>query len=81
MRDPKLYLKDILDAAEAIEGCVGRMSYEEFVSNDLVTLVASAVIRKLEIIGDDAKNVSEDVRCEGKVQICTRFKNIKVATW
>ena len=36
MRDPKLYLKGILDAAKAIENFLGGMSYEEFVSNDLV---------------------------------------------
>lgn len=63
MRDPKLYLKDIIEAPEAIESFVEGMNYEEFVSSDLVS---SAVIRKLEIIGDDARNVSEDVRCEGE---------------
>ena len=59
MREPKLYLKDILEAAEAIEGFVEGMGYEEFVSNDLVT---SAVIRKLEIIGEAAKKVPEEIK-------------------
>ncbi len=61
MRDPKLYLRDILDAAEAIESFVEGMNYEEFVNNDLV---ASAVIRKLEIIGEAAKNVPEEIKQE-----------------
>jgi len=59
LREPKLYLKDILEAAEAIEGFVEGMGYEEFVSNDLVT---SAVIRKLEIIGEAAKKVPEEIK-------------------
>jgi len=59
LRDLKLYLKGILDAAEAIESFVGGMSYEEFVSNDLV---ASAVIRKLEIIGEAAKKVPKEIK-------------------
>jgi len=52
-------LRDILDAAEAIESFVEGMNYEEFVSNDLVM---SAVIRKLEIIGEVAKNVPNEIK-------------------
>ena len=59
MRDPRLYLRDILNAMQAIEGFVGDMDFEEFKDNDLVS---SAVIRKFEIIGEAAKNVPDEIR-------------------
>ncbi len=59
MRDPRLHLKDIIEAAEAIESFIDGMGYKEFVRSDLVS---SAVIRKLEIIGEAAKNVPEEVK-------------------
>ena len=52
MRDPRLYLRDILNAMQAIESFVGDMDFEEFKDNDLVS---SAVIRKFEIIDDIPK--------------------------
>ncbi|ODA43906.1 UPF0331 protein [Thermodesulfovibrio sp. N1] len=48
-RDIKLYLKDILEAIEAIERFVQDMNFEQFKDNDLVS---SAVIRKFEVIGE-----------------------------
>jgi uncharacterized protein with HEPN domain len=48
-RDYRLYIKDILDCIEKIEEFTAGMDYEDFVENDLVS---SAVIRKLEIIGE-----------------------------
>jgi len=58
MREPKLHLKDILGAMEAIEQFVKNMDFEAFKNNDLVS---SAVIRKFEIIGEAAKNVQKDI--------------------
>ncbi|AKG92151.1 hypothetical protein GAH_00502 [Geoglobus ahangari] len=58
-RDYRLFLKDIIEAMEAIESFVGDMGYEGFVKNDLVR---SAVVRKLEIIGEAAKNIPDDIR-------------------
>ncbi len=55
MRDYGLYLKDILDSMDAIEG----MTFEEFIQDDKTS---SAVIRKLEIIGEAAKGVPEELR-------------------
>lgn len=46
MRDPKLYLKDILEAIEAIENFIRGMDFETFKNDDMR---ASAVIRKFEI--------------------------------
>lgn len=46
MRNHKLYLKDILNAFEAIEKFVEGMDFEEFKRDDKTS---SAVIRKFEI--------------------------------
>jgi uncharacterized protein with HEPN domain len=48
MRDPKLYLKDILEAMDSIELFIGEMDFDEFKEDDKTS---SAVIRKFEIIG------------------------------
>jgi uncharacterized protein with HEPN domain len=58
-RDYKVLLDDILEAAEAISEFTAGMTFEEF-RMDRRTL--HAVIRDLEVIGEAAKNVPEDVR-------------------
>ena len=59
MRDEALYLKDILTAIESIEQFVAHMSFEAFQTDDKTL---SAVVRKLEIIGEAAKRVPDEVR-------------------
>ncbi|MCL0038464.1 DUF86 domain-containing protein [Thermodesulfovibrionales bacterium] len=59
MRNHKLYLKDIFEAMEAIEGFVEGMEFEDFKSDDKTS---SAVIRKFEIIGEAAKNLSVTIK-------------------
>ena len=59
MRDPRLYLKDILQAIEAIEKFVKDIDFETFKREDMRS---SAVIRKFEIIGEATKNISEDIK-------------------
>lgn len=59
MRNQLLYLQDILAAIKSIEAFVGSMSFDEFQSDDKT---ASAVIRKLEIIGEAAKGIPQEVR-------------------
>ena len=59
MRDHRLYVKDILDSAEAIENFVEGMDFEKFKADDKTT---SAVIRKFEIIGEAAKHVPDAIR-------------------
>jgi len=54
-----LYLNDILDAMTKIESYIKGLYYEEFIHNDMVK---DAVLRNLEIIGEAAKNIPEDVR-------------------
>jgi len=54
MRDYSLYLKDILAATQSIEEFVAGMSLETFKADDKTS---SAVIRKLEVIGEASKQI------------------------
>ena len=54
MRNYEVYLKDILQAMEAIEKFVRVMNFAEFKKDDKT---ASAVIRKFEIIGEAMKGI------------------------
>jgi len=58
-RDYKLFVKDILNAIEKIEEFVADMSFEEFKNDDKTV---SAVVRKLEIIGEATKNLPEIIK-------------------
>lgn len=59
MRDYRLYLKDILEAMESIEVFVEGTTLEAFRADDKTT---SAVIRKLEIIGEASKQIPDEIR-------------------
>ncbi|WP_305045116.1 HepT-like ribonuclease domain-containing protein [Geoalkalibacter sp.] len=59
MRDETLYLKDILLAIQSIETFVAGMDFEEFRTDDKTL---SAVIRKLEVIGEAVKHLGNDIR-------------------
>jgi uncharacterized protein with HEPN domain len=59
VRDRSLYLKDILQAIESIETFLAGLDFEAFRTDDKT---ASAVIRKLEIIGEAVKQLPEEVR-------------------
>jgi len=58
-RKSSLYIKDIIDAITKIEEFIKGITYQEFVNDDKTS---SAVIRKIEIIGEAVKQISEDVR-------------------
>jgi uncharacterized protein with HEPN domain len=58
-RDYSLYIQDILECIEKIDEFVGDMAYEEFVEDDKTS---SAVVRKLEIMGEAAKNISKEIK-------------------
>lgn len=62
-RDYTLYINDMLECIERIEEFVGDMSYEEFVEDDKTS---SAVVRKLEIMGEASKNIPIEIRREYK---------------
>lgn len=59
MRDYTLYLKDILAAIESIEGFIAGMDLDTFRTDDKTT---SAVMRKLEIIGEAVKQIPDEIR-------------------
>jgi uncharacterized protein with HEPN domain len=59
MRDYKLYLKDILEAMASIKTFVEGMDFEAFRADDKTS---SAVIRKLEILGEAAKKIPDEIR-------------------
>ncbi|TFG23018.1 MAG: DUF86 domain-containing protein [Promethearchaeota archaeon] len=54
-----LYLKDINDSIKSIEKFIKNMSFEQFKSDDKTS---SAVIRKLEIIGEATKKIPKNVK-------------------
>ncbi len=58
-RDYKLFIKDILDCIDKIEEFAGNMKLEDFVKDDKTS---SAVVRKLEIIGEATKNLPKSLR-------------------
>ena len=58
-RDYNFYIKDILQSIIQIEIFVEGMDYKEFLHDEKT---ASAVIRKLEIIGEAAKHIPARVR-------------------
>jgi len=58
-RDYTLYLKDILDCIDKIDEFIAGMDYNQFVSDDKTS---SAVIRKIEIIGEATKNLPAVLR-------------------
>ncbi len=59
MRNYALYLKDILGAIESIERFIAGMDLETFQIDDKTT---SAVMRKLEIIGEAVKQIPDEIR-------------------
>ncbi len=59
MRNYTLYLKDILRAIESIEDFIAGMDVETFQIDDKTS---SAVMRKLEIIGEAVKRIPDEIR-------------------
>lgn len=58
-RDVRLYLQDILGSISAIEEYTQGFSEDQFCIN---RQTQDAVIRRLEIIGEAAKNINEEIR-------------------
>ena len=64
-RDWKLRVEDILEAINKIERYTANMSLNNFLADEKSS---DAVVRNLEIIGEAARNIPED--------ICLRFPNV-----
>jgi len=58
-RNYGLYLKDILECIDRIEEFIAGMDFDQFVEDDKTT---SAVIRKIEVIGEATKNLPTELR-------------------
>ncbi len=57
MRPEKLYLTDIVEAAQAIERFLMRQDFEEFEQNEMMN---SAVLQKLTVIGEAASRLPKE---------------------
>jgi len=53
------YIEDIISATGKVMDFVKNISYEEFIQDDKTVF---AVVRALEIIGEAAKNIPDDIR-------------------
>ena len=60
-KDESVYLRHILDAFVQIEFYMDDVSHEEFLQN---RLLQDGVIRQLEVMGEAARNLSDDLRNE-----------------
>lgn len=58
-REPRLYLQDILDSIKKIQQYMGNLTFDEFVSNDMVI---DAVVRNFEIMGEAAAHIPDSIR-------------------
>lgn len=58
-KDPKIFLSHILESIEEIEKNTRNLTQDEFLTN---TTIQDAVIRRLEIIGEAAKNLPKSFR-------------------
>lgn len=58
-KDETVYLHHILDAIDLIEEYTDGMSENEFLSN---SMAHDAVVRQIEIVGEAARNISDEFR-------------------
>jgi len=58
-RNIKLYIKDVLENIKHAETFTDNVTYEEFIKDKKTSY---AVVRCIEIIGEAAKNIPDDVR-------------------
>ncbi len=59
IKDDRLYLRHILEAIEKVERYIGSAEYSRFASDEII---ADAVIRQLEVIGEACTKLSEEFR-------------------
>jgi len=58
-REHDFFLKDILVAIRKIENYTGKLSYEEFLKDELRQ---DGVVKNLEVIGEAVKNIPQDIK-------------------
>lgn len=62
-KSDKVFLLHILESIEAIKEFSKDLTLEEFSTNRMIN---NAIIRELEIMGEAAKNISEDLKRENE---------------
>jgi uncharacterized protein with HEPN domain len=60
-RDPRVYLKDILEAVRRVGSYTENMDFVAFAKN---AMAIDAVIRNLEVIGEAAGRIPEEIRAD-----------------
>jgi len=58
-REYKLFIQDIKECIAQIDEFVGNMKLEDFKADEMVS---SAVVRKLEVIGEATENIPSEIR-------------------
>jgi len=58
-KDPKIFLQHIIDSIEKIEEYIKNINKQEFLKS---SQIQDAVIRRIEIIGEAAKNIPEELK-------------------
>ena len=58
-RSPVLFFTDIIESIEKIEAYIKDLDYEDFTGNNMAV---DAVLRNLEIIGEAARNIPDDIK-------------------
>lgn len=59
MKDPKPFLRHIIDECEYLENASKNLEFEQFIKDENLK---RAFVRSLEIIGEAAKNIPEEFR-------------------
>jgi len=62
-RSQKAFIKDILESIDKVELYIGEMSKSDFRKN---SAIQDAAVRRIEIIGEAAKNIAADFKKEHK---------------
>lgn len=78
MRRDRLYLDDMIEAAEAINGFLTDVTEEAFLDSDLLQ---SAVLQKLTLIGEAAARLSPEFKASASLipwSDIVAFRNIAV---
>ncbi len=59
MKEPKIFLKHIIEEIEYLQPKMEKLKYEEFVNNEDIKRI---FVRSLEVIGEATKNLPENFR-------------------
>lgn len=62
-KDPEIFLRHIIESADIIENHVKGITKEKFSKS---TIIQDAIIRRIEIIGEAAKNIPPDFKKKHK---------------